>query len=195
MQRSRLAQLLIVLAIILSACSSQPTATPTIVVGPTPEPTATWVFEETSPSGEVFNRQEMLTNIVDNIILPANADFVARTAALQTTIQAFKDGPKVETLALSQDAWLTAELAWKRAELFELGDAMELYSSVDKRPTNKARLEIDISESFNIDAAYISTLGATSKGLPVIEYIIFNPDLTLDDIVAQFISGEMPTEE
>ena len=61
---------------------------------------------------------------------------------------------------------------------------------MDKRPTNKARLEIDISESFNIDAAHVSTLGATSRGLPVIEYLIFNPDLTLDEIVAQFVSGE-----
>ena len=190
MQRSRLSQLLLVLVIILSACSSQPTAAPTAVAAPAPEPTATWVYEETSPSGEVFNRQDMLTNIVDNIILPANADFVARTAALRTALQAFRDGPTVETLALAQDAWLTAVLAWKRAELFELGDAMELYSPVDKRPTNKARLEIDISDSFTIDAAYISTIGVTSRGLPVIEYLIFNPELALEDIVAQFVAGE-----
>ena len=122
-----------------------------------------------------FNRQALLENVGNNIILPAFADFSEKALALKAASDTLANEVTLENIAAVQDAWLAAKLSWKYAEMFEFGPVDQLIAAplIDNWPTNTVGIEEALDTTATINAEYIETLGSTRKGLPAMEYLLF----------------------
>ena len=141
----------------------------------------------TACGGGGFQREAMLENMTDNVIVPLHEDFVAETAVLRTTAYQFRDDPTAENLVQLQEVWVETAVAWKRLELFEFQAVMVLHNQIEKWPAKTEFIENFISlEKDTIDEATIDGLGSPNKGLPAIEYLLFNPELDDAALLATF---------
>ncbi|WP_298763649.1 imelysin family protein [uncultured Polaribacter sp.] len=127
-----------------------------------PEPTVT----------DNFDRQAMLTNITDNIILPAYEDFSTKMNALKSDGTTFASTPTLTNLENLRTSWLVAYKSWQHIEMFNLGKAEELeYSfymniyplTVSDVENNIATGSYDLNSSNNHDA----------QGFPALDYLLF----------------------
>lgn len=148
-------------------------STPTVAALPTPPP---------------FTRQALLHNLAHAVVIPAYQTFLERAQALEVAAHAFEQTPTVETLAALQQSWGAAAIAWKECELFDFRETFILHNQVYKIPTNSAFIEQFIAQEAGIDAAFIEGIGSTAKGLPAIEYLIFDPGVDMETLVATFTS-------
>jgi predicted lipoprotein len=127
-----------------------------------------------------FDRGEMLENIASNIILPAFDQFESATSELESTITTLTGDVNQANLDVVQDAWLNTIVTWKYAEMFVFGpvDQMVAAPAIDNwradNVTNTLGIEEVIDTNQEINASYIQSIGATRKGLPAIEYLLFD---------------------
>src|SRR6056297_2068288 len=88
-----------------------------------------WGCSDSSPSGtdtEDFDRQAILVNWADNIILPAFKAFTAETENLNSAASNFAETPDAETLSNLRTQWLSTYKAWQHVSMFEMGRAMDI---------------------------------------------------------------------
>lgn len=123
-------------------------------------------------------RVAMLTNVGTNVIIPSFEAFQTAAGDLNTAAIAYaadtKSEPKLQTL---QYAWFTTALAWKTASVFTQGPIENefLLSPIYFATTNYTGIEKAISQPGRaIDNDYIESLGAPLKGIPALEYMVFN---------------------
>ena len=138
-----------------------------------------------------FDRRAMLEHTATAVILPLHQQLVARAAELTEAGDRFVRAPTAATLGEVQDRWRRAAVAWKRCALFEIGPVQDafIHYSIYKRPTNVEFVEGYLSGDQVLDADFVETLGSTAKGLPAIEYLVF--DAADDDarVLALFQDG------
>ena len=134
------------------------------------------IAQNTNSNAQDFDRQAMLDNIVFNIFLPLHEELMNKTKTLNQAVRAFAQNPNLRTLETAQEAWKEAALHWQRCNLFEADSmsAMLFHNHISKTPTNIKLIEEHITKATKIDEAFIESLGSTSKGLPAIEYFLFN---------------------
>lgn len=159
-----------------------------------PSTTTTTAVATAESSSKAFSRQAMLNDIASNVILPLHETFVQQTESLQTAAQQFQDAPSVERLQAVQAAWKSAAAGWKQAELFGLREVMLTHNKIDKWPTNVKLIESFIDDNKGraavIDEPFIDSIGSSSKGLPAIEYLIFNPEVDDAALLATLTTAE-----
>lgn len=138
-----------------------------------------------------FDRRAMLEHTASAVILPLHRQLVASAALLAEAGDRFADAPNATTLRTVQDRWQRAAVAWKRCALFEIGPVQDafIHYSIYKRPTNVEFIKGYLSGPEVLDADFVETLGSTAKGLPAIEYLLF--DAAGDDarVLALFRDG------
>lgn len=142
---------LAVIAIIV-ACSKDKTAIP-------------------APTANQFNRQEMLANYADNIVVPAYTTFKTELEQMVAKSDAFSANPTVASLTEFRQAWVNAYINWQKVELFEFGaaDKYVLRSYFNVYPANLSSINSGIasgSANFELPSTY------TSQGFPAIDYLI-----------------------
>ncbi|MCB0164627.1 MAG: imelysin family protein [Anaerolineae bacterium] len=179
------------ICLLLAGCASsaQPEASETQEPAPPTEETVI---------GSGFDRHALLVNMADNVIVPLLQDFEEQAAALKDATHQFRDDPTEANLEAVQQAWQQATMTWNKAIFFELGSFrkpngdlvsfMEIYNKIDKWPTNVDFIEKFIAEQEAIDEPMIDANGSTTKGLPAIEYLIFNPAGNAQ-VVSSFTDG------
>jgi uncharacterized protein len=141
--------------------------------------------DDKKDEGPDFDRQGMLTNIGENIILPNYASLKTDVEGMDASIQAFTDNPNISTLEEVQAKFKSAYLAWQSCSLFELGPAEEelLRANLNTFPTNRVNINNNIaSGSYNLGSA--SNLSA--KGFPAIDYLLYGFQNTKQEIVDQY---------
>lgn len=74
-----------------------------------------------------FNRELILSNWVQNLIIPAYADFKTKVEDLQNTAIAFVNNPNVTTQATLQNALFEAQKKWQHVAMFELQGTTRIY--------------------------------------------------------------------
>lgn len=123
-----------------------------------------------------FNRQALLENAGSNIILPAFTDFSEKTAVLKEAAYTLAGEVNQVNLTAAQEAWLDAKLSWKYSEMFEFGPVDQLVAApmIDNWPTNTVGIEEALDTTTPINSEYIASLGSTRKGLPAVEYFLFD---------------------
>ena len=130
--------------------------------------------QEAGSAPTEFTRKAMLDNLVNNIILPLNAEFLAQTAVLETAATSFSNDPTLANLETLQTEWRTTSNLWQQAKLYEFDRMMVLHNQIAKTPTDVEFIEDILARNLNnIDEPFIDSIGSTSKGLPAIEYFIF----------------------
>ena len=149
--------------------------------------------EETGKETEVnFDQQSMLTNIGQNIIFPAYANFNTKASTLEERVHDFTQSPSTATLAAAQDALKETYRAWQKVSLYEFGPAekVALRLNVNNATVTFAPdfpgIENDIaSGSWNLD--FYSSL--RKKGLPALDYLLFSGD-SPEEILAAYTTAE-----
>lgn len=145
------------------------------------------------PTGRAtsFDRRAMLRDMTTNAILPLHEQFAAEAARLQEAAQAFRATPSAEALDTLQARWRSTAEAWNRVELFEIGPVREarLHNEIEKWPPNEEFIEEFIAGEALLDEAFVAGSGSTSKGLPAIEYLLFDAEGGNARILASLTDG------
>ena len=125
----------------------------------------------TDPKGE-FDRQAMLTNYADNLIVPGYEALAAKTATMETAVSAFATEPSAATLAAARAAYQEAYKAWQQVSIYEFGPADEqmLRNNLNIYPTAASEIESNIA-SGNYDLQAAASLDA--KGFPALDYLLY----------------------
>ncbi|MBE2223059.1 MAG: imelysin family protein [Anaerolineae bacterium] len=142
---------------------------------------------------ETFDRQAMLENITNQLILPSHATFHTTLLDLETATEAFVADPHADTLTALQETWLTANLARMAVLPYRLGpiDDSLLHNRLDKRPPRTAFIdETILTGEEALTDAYLEGIGSTSVGLAAMEYLLFNPETGNDAVLAAFTNAE-----
>lgn len=133
--------------------------------------------KDSPDAGDSSDRVAMLTNVGNNVILPSFQAFSVSAKALTTAANDYAaDNQNEQKLIVLQNAWINTAAAWKTASLFTQGPIEDdfLSSGIYFTSTNYAGIEKSITQTTTtIDNAYIESLGATFKGIPAIEYMLF----------------------
>ena len=124
--------------------------------------------EEPSAS---FNRQAMLVNWADKIIVPAYRDFQQSTNELQRRTVEFTATPNEVNLATLRNQWITSYRAFQKVSMFEIGRAEQLRfrDRMNTYPVNVAEVE-----NFITTGDYNFELPSTNdaQGFPAMDYLL-----------------------
>lgn len=126
---------------------------------------------------DTFDRRAMLDNIVNNVILSGYETFIEQATILEEATMLFSDAPTIDNLEQVQEAWRNTSNAWEEVAFYGIGlSLMSLHNQVDKRPVNVSIIERLLENTEIIDEAFVESIGSTQKGLPALEYFIFDSD-------------------
>ena len=126
---------------------------------------------DTDPKGE-FDRQAMLANYADNLVVPGYEAFATKAKAMEAAVAAFTGEPSAATLATARSAFQEAYMAWQQVSIYEFGPADEqlLRSNLNIYPTAASEIESNIaSGSYDLQAA----ASVDAKGFPALDYLLY----------------------
>lgn len=142
-------------------------------------------------SGEdSFDRKEILSNTVNNIILPAYIDFETKLGALNSSAELFSNQITVENLEALQSAFVSAYLSWQHIEMFNITKAEEIfyYKKMNIYPANVSRIESNITTGANDYDTNINQYSA--QGFPAVDYLLYGLESTNSLIVDIYAQNE-----
>ncbi|WP_167342360.1 imelysin family protein [Nonlabens sp. SY33080] len=119
-----------------------------------------------------FDRSGMMTNIADNLIIPAFTDLNNDLATLENEIASFSTSPDLAGLNATRTAWLNAYTTWQYVEMYNIGKAEEvqLAFKMNVYPTNVTDIQNNILDG-NADLNAVNNNDAV--GFPAVEYMIY----------------------
>ena len=132
-----------------------------------------------------FDRGAMLTNIADNIIIPAFQDFSSKMTAMKTAGQDFTSTPNQTTLDAFRTAWFNAYKTWQNVEMFNIGRAEEIQYSfyMNVFPLTVA----DVENNIAIGAYDLSNVNnQDAQGFPALDYLLYGVAANDTDILAKY---------
>ena len=134
-----------------------------------------------------FDRQALLANLGENILLPVYRDFASSAGALVTEVDAYcaaiDTADEATRLSAAQDAWRASMGHWQLAEMMLFGpaalDAKTLRDKIYSWPvTSSCAIDQDVMELYTDPGAYdINTRLTNRRGLDALEYALFAPTL------------------
>lgn len=129
-----------------------------------------------------FNQEAMLTNIGNNIIVPAHQQFSTAAGILKQEKDAFISNPSIATLDALKLAFLSAYENYMSVETFSF-NASGYIRNLNAFATDTAQINSNIaSGSYNLDAA----INIRAKGFPAADYLLYCR--TGNEVVALFTS-------
>jgi len=120
-----------------------------------------------------FDRQSLLINITDNIILPAIGDFREKIEVLEQSATTFTNDPTLASLEQVQFHWLEAYKTWQYIEMFNLGKAEEIYyiQKMNTYPATISKIENNISTgAYDLES---NNNNWVAQGFPTLDYLLF----------------------
>ena len=127
------------------------------------------------PGGTTFEREDMLRETAQNVILPAYAQFSADLDQLAADFSQFEASPNQESFDALRSSFLHAYQSWQPCSPIEIGPAAEqsLRFSVNTFPLDTAQVNANLLSGW--DNLY-SAQNNDAKGLPALDYLLFNSD-------------------
>jgi uncharacterized protein len=120
----------------------------------------------------VFDKQAMLTNYADALIIPSYTDFKTSLDSFVTVYNSFKVSGSLTDYQLVKQKFLIAYLKYQRCDAFEFGPAESelIRSSFNIFPTDSTQINSNIAAgSYNL--SLIANLDA--KGFPALEFLFY----------------------
>lgn len=128
----------------------------------------------TSSGGTTTDKDSILTNIGNTIILPAYTTLSLSVNSLDSAILDFNAGPTSIKLNAVQSLFKTAYTSWQSASEFNyFGPASSLQptlSGLNIFPTDSVKIEDNITAANNNVTAFSN---AAAKGFPALDYMLF----------------------
>lgn len=160
--------------------------------GEVPEPPTAGNPEPTPPQEVSFERNTMLVNWADNIIIPAYEAFEVTLIDLTTAFKGFREDPSSSNLEAFRDAWLTSYKGWQRVSMFEIGpaEALDYRLNMNIYPTDATKIdELVVSETYDLSLPS----NRAAKGFPALDYLL-NGLATTDEAIVSKFNGENKEE-
>ncbi|GAA4290765.1 imelysin family protein [Aestuariibaculum suncheonense] len=119
-----------------------------------------------------FDRQTMLVNWADNIIIPVYQDLDSKLSALVEAKNTFTVTADQTNLEALRTAWLNAYKVWQYAEMFNIGKAEGIYYSsyMNIYPASAAEIEANIANG-GYDLGLANNQDAV--GFPALDYLLY----------------------
>lgn len=127
--------------------------------------------QEPMPVADDFDRQLMLVNWVDNIIIPSYKNYVSKLGGFRSKALTFSQSPEASGLTELRTAWLDAYIAWQRVSMFEIGkaEAITIRNFTNIFPTDASGIESSIGDgSYNLELPSKND----EQGFPALDYLI-----------------------
>lgn len=135
-----------------------------------------------------FNRQSMLINWADNIIIPVFEDLNGKLQNLVDAKDVFVAVPNASNLNTLRTSWLNAYKVWQYAEMFNIGnaEAINYYSQMNIYPASVTEIEANItSGTYNL--AHPNNQDAV--GFPAVDYLLYGVANSDMEIVAVYTTN------
>jgi len=132
-----------------------------------------------------FDRQAMLTNWADNIIVPAYTDFNTQAQALKLAGENFAQSPDLNQLEQLRSAWTDAYKSWQQVAMFATGKAEEvrLRDFLNIYPVDTSALLENIRTA-NYDLSLPSEYD--EQGFAALDYLLYGLGSSDDQTLAFF---------
>lgn len=129
--------------------------------------------DSSSSSSDGYNRQALLSNIVNNIIIPAHNNFKNELDIFKSNVEVFDNNRDITNLQQLQNQFVEAYKAWQHIEMFNIGYAEEIFyaSKMNIYPANISRISDNINAD-NIDLDSNSNQ-YSAQGFPAVDYLLF----------------------
>lgn len=113
-----------------------------------------------------------------NVILPVYDDLIDESALLSDSTSELCAAPSADFLLQAQEAWRRTRIPLKKSEAFRFGPikTLGIDQAIDFWPTRSENIEKVAEGSDPIDGLFLENLGTSAKGLPAIEYLLFDPE-------------------
>lgn len=139
-----------------------------------------------TPIGD--RRRQLLESWGVNTLLPLYSECDAGFEALQEAAEQLCETATEASLEAVRAVWWDARAPWKQAELFAFGpyteEPLRLGPKIDFWPARPSTVEGLLVGTAPLVGEGAVTLAAPQRGLPAIEYLIFQPDT---DVAAAFV--------
>lgn len=151
-----------------------------------------WSCTKDSPSGpdiDDFDREAILVNWADNIIIPSFTAFSESTDQLQSDASAFAEAPTLQNLETLRNSWESAYLAFQHVSMFEMGKPMELRfrDNLNIYPTDTNEIESNIMEgNYNLELPSLNN----SQGFPALDYMLNGLGENDTEILSYYTTNE-----
>lgn len=132
-----------------------------------------------------FDRKALLTNVADNIIIPAFTNFQTVFKEMKTAADQFAAAPDAARLTSLRAKWKTAYIAWQQVELFNFGpaDNVSLRNYFNIYPTDVNLLRSHISNgTYNLDQLANNKV----QGFPALDYLLNGAGANDAEILAYY---------
>jgi uncharacterized protein len=135
-----------------------------------------------------YDRVLLLSNLADNIIVPAYVELASATDLLSQKQAQFRANPDAGNLDALQDAFAAAYLGWKACEPFEFGPAadLSLRNAINTFPTDSLQIRLNL-QAGNWDLNLASN--ADARGFPALDYLLHGLGSTDAEILLQYNQG------
>lgn len=141
------------------------------------------VEPNTQNDGNNYDREAMITQWVDEIIVPDFNTYVSALNTLKLALAQLSNTATIEALSELRASYVKAYTSWQRISMFEIGQAKVIglrnYSNI--YPTNTSAIDEQI-QSGDYNLALPSTFA--SQGFPALDYLLFSSEND-DDALAK----------
>lgn len=151
-----------------------------------------WGCSEDSPLGpdpDDFDREAILTNWADNLIIPAFSAFSETTEELNASAVSFTEDPNQQNLDNLRQSWKEAYLAFQHVSMFEMGTAMQIRfrDNLNIYPTDTDEINLNITEGdYNLELPSL----VDSQGFPALDYLLYGLGDTDEEILEFYTTGD-----
>lgn len=140
---------------------------------------------------EKDTRRVLLQGLGVEVFLPRYVEFEERAQEVESSASTLCESASDETLEGARNAWWQARAPWKRNETVAFGPYEppdSLGAAIDFWPCRPTSVDAVLTGTDPIDA---DLLGAAARGLPVMEYLLFDPAV---DVIVESAPGSRRCE-
>jgi predicted lipoprotein len=136
-----------------------------------------------------FNRELLLENWADNIIVPSYQNLVSSLDLLHTATDEFIQTPDQSNLTILRTAWSEAYIAWQSVEMFEIGKAEEitLRNYMNVFPLDEVSMQASLLAG-NYDLSLVNR--QDEQGFSALDFLLYGLANTDDGILSHYTDTE-----
>jgi predicted lipoprotein len=144
--------------------------------------------QKPGPGDPSRDRELILTNWADNIIIPSYANFKVKFDAMTLKSNAFTAKPDATTLTEFRLAWAEAYIEWQKAELFDVGPGSKraIRNFYNIYPANVQGIESNID---NPSASLETSSSYDRQGFPALDYLLNGTGSSDKEIITYYTSA------
>ena len=145
---------------------------------------------QSNQTNDSFDHKEMLTNWVDNIIVPSINNFDNSLAQLKEALTTFLNDPTLINFRNLKEIYFISYSKWQYVEMFDIGIAEEIYfkNRINIYPANFQNIENNISsKNYDLD----ESLNFSSQGFSALDYLLYGIDDNEDLIIAKYSDNSL----